>query len=334
MLRKPKPPDRAVGAIGQHRFAAPNLIVLVGPTASGKSELAVKLAKRFNGEIISADSRQIYRGLDIGTGKIRGKWRTWQRGFPIPGNGAPKQFIYKGIPHHCIDFVSARKIYTVAEFKKCAEAAIKYVTNRGKVPILCGGTAFWIDAVVYDLKPPEVPPNPLLRRRLEKKSAAELLKILQKLDPERAKTIEQKNPRRLIRAIEIAKSIGRSPELKRLNPYKVLWLGLNPPRKTWSRRMQRRIRGMINHGILRETKTLLESGLSKKRLREFGFEYRAALEYLEKKISGKELRDEIIRGTLDYAQRQMRWWKRNKSIIWRTGLESFYPRVKTFLKTP
>src|SRR3989344_6085432 len=198
-------------------------IAIVGPTASGKSELAVKIAKRFNGEIISADSRQVYRGLDIGTGKVPNDFSNYPR---ISSNasrittsrirgkfdiirGKFEKYVYKGVPHYCIDFVSPKKVFTVADFKKCAEAAIKDITNRGKIPILCGGTGFYIDSVLYNLPIPNVPPNQKLRKQLSKKSAEELFKILKKMDPKRAKTIDPHNPRRLIRAIEIVKTTGK-----------------------------------------------------------------------------------------------------------------------------
>jgi len=312
------------------------IIVIVGPTASGKSELAVKLAKKINGEIISADSRQIYRGLDIGTGKVRGKWTKYEK-----FTRSRKFFIYRGIPHYCIDFVSPKRIFTAAEFKKCAINAIKEISNRGKIPIVAGGTGFWINALVYDMPLPEVRPNYKLRRRLEKKNREELLKILQKLDPERAKTIEQKNPRRLIRAIEVAQAIGRVPKLnvakyqnaggrsesgqiinitKNL-PYKAIWIGLHPPQKILKKRMCRRVKLMLKSGLIRETKKLIRDGIPKKRILEFGFEYRAALDYVDKKISRKELLERLVHGSLEYARRQLAWFKKNKDIKWVSGLK-------------
>lgn len=278
------------------------LIVIVGPTASGKSELAVKLAKKFKGEIISADSRQVYQELDIGTGKVSGKWKSF--------------FIYKKIPHHCIDFVSPKKIYTVAEYKKCADTAIQDINNRGKIPILAGGTAFWIDTLVYDLNFPSVPPNLKLRKKLAKKTLQELLRMLEKLDPERARNIEQKNPRRLIRAIEIAKKIGKVPEIQKHSPYNTLWIGLIPSREILSHSIKKRANRMIKEGLLEEIKKLIRKGVSKKRIKEFGFEYRAALDALEKKITRVELLNRLTQETLDYARRQMTWWKRNPEINW------------------
>lgn len=301
-----------------HRQVKKKLIVIVGLTASGKSELAVRLAKKINGEIISADSRQIYRELDIGTGKITGKWEIL-RGSKFIGSSTSDKFIYKykGIPHHCIDFVSPKKTFTVAEYKKCAEQALSDITNRGLVPIIVGGTGFWIDTFVYNRNLPAVPPNPNLRKKLEKKGTEELIKMLRRLDPERARTIEQKNPRRLIRAIEIAKSLGKIPKLAKKNsPYDVLWIGLNPPLKILTGRIKKRTAQMLRRGLITETKKLLKKGISKKRLHEFGFEYRAALDFIEKKITQKELYEKLVRDTLAYARRQMTWWKKNTHIQW------------------
>lgn len=290
----------------------------------------MKLAKKLNGEIISADSRQVYRGLDIGSGKVSGTWRAghpersegshaYRRGEILQQklqNDKNKVFIYKSVPHYCIDFVSPKKTFTVAEFKKCAEAAISEIAGRGKIPILAGGTGFWVDAVAYDLNIPEVPPNPKLRRELEKKDATALLKILQKLDPRRAKTIEQKNPRRLIRAIEIAKALGRVPKLARRSPYHILWIGLSQSYETRSHKIETRVEKMVRQGLILEAKKLLRQGVGRKRIKEFGFEYRLTLEFVDGKLSKKELKERLLQETLAYARRQMTWWKRNADIHW------------------
>ncbi len=276
----------------------PKLIVIVGPTASGKSELAVNLAKKLNGEIISADSRQIYRGLDIGTAK-------------------PTKKEMRGIPHHLMDVAGPEKVFTVFDFKKLAEKKIQETVRRGKIPIIVGGTGFWIDALVFDMEFPRVLPNQKFRRELSKKSAAELLEILRKLDPYRAKTVEQKNPRRLIRAIEITRALGYVPKLfKKESPYNVLWIGLNPKEKLLKKRIARRADTMITRGLIQETKKLLKGGVGKKRIRELGFEYRAALNYIEGKISRKEFHSDIMKETRQYTRRQMVWFKKNKEIHW------------------
>lgn len=159
--------------------------MLVGPNASGKSDLGVKIAKKINGEIISADSRQVYRGLNIGSGKITKKEM-------------------QGIPHYCLDIANPKKVFSALDFKNCAEKAIADILSRGKTPIIVGGTGFYIDVALGRMKLGGVPPNPKLRKKLSRLSVEKLLATLKKLNPERAKTVEQKNPVRLIRAIEIA----------------------------------------------------------------------------------------------------------------------------------
>src|SRR3989338_3879353 len=160
------------------------IVIVVGPNASGKSNLAVKLAKKINGEIISVDSRQIYKNLDIGSGKITKK----EMG---------------GIPHHCLDVANPKKIFTAYDYKKCAQKAMQKIWVKNKIPIIVGGTGFYIDAAIGRVKLSNVPPNPKLRKKLQKLSTTQLFNLLKKLDPKRAKNIDKNNPVRLIRAIEI-----------------------------------------------------------------------------------------------------------------------------------
>lgn len=305
------------------------LIAIVGPTASGKSELAVKIAKKFNGEIISADSRQVYRGLDIGTGKVNGKWhtklktknakiKTTTQNSP-PETDPPrakKVFVYKGVPHYCIDYISPGRQYTVAEYKKCAEAAIRDITERGKIPVLVGGTGFWIDAVVYDLDFPRVSPNKKLREKLAKKDASELFAIIKKLDRERAETIDSKNPRRLIRAIEIAKALGRVPAIKKHYCYQVLWIGITLSKKKLRARIHRRLLNRMHQGMFAEAKKLHKNGLPWKRFYELGLEYRFCADYLRGRLAKGEMIQKLERAINDYARRQMVWFRPHASIHW------------------
>ena len=177
------------------------IIVILGPTSSGKSDVAIRLAKKFNGEIISADSRQIYRGLDVGTGKVHGAWEM--------GNGA---FISEGVPHYAIDTVSPRTDFNASKFKKYADKIIADILKRGKLPIICGGTGFWIKSIVDNASYPEVKPDWDLRNQLRNKTAEELFLELKKLDSDRASNIDSKNKVRLIRAIEICKTLGYVPK--------------------------------------------------------------------------------------------------------------------------
>lgn len=305
------------------------LIAIVGPTASGKSELAVFLARRFNGEIISADSRQIYRGMDIGTGKVEGAWRNTKRQTP---NAKHALFTYKGIPHYCIDFVPPKQQYSVAEFKRYADAAIQDIASRGKIPILCGGTGFWIDAVVYNMQLPEVPPDTALRKKLGTKTAKELLAILKKLDPERTETIEQKNPRRLIRAIEIAKKLGKVPKLKKRQRYNTLWLGIKKPKEELRRLISVRLQKRLKQGMIQEVKKLLRSGVSHKRPQELGLEYRFVSLYLQKKLQKEPMIQLLQKAIEQYSRRQETWFKRNRNIQWTQNKQETGRLMKRFLR--
>ncbi len=302
------------------------IIVIVGPTASGKSELAVTLAKKFNGEIISADSRQVYRGLNVGTGKVPGTWICKPAYTKRPRGIC--WFVYKEIPHYCTDFVDPKKQYSVAEFKQCAQAAIEDITKRNKTPIIVGGTGFWIDALVYDLDLPEVKPNVSLRKRLVNKSPEELLKILQKLDPGRAKTIEQKNPRRLIRAIEIAQSLGKVPSMQKKNPYNPLWIGIRLSPEELKKRIRKRLFSRLHEGLIEEAKSLRKKGLSWKRFYELGLEYKFLAEYLRNKLSKKEMIELLNTAIEQYARRQMVWFKRNKGINWVSNKKEAFPLLQ------
>src|SRR3989338_535455 len=194
------------------------LVVILGPTSSGKSNLAIKLAKKFNGEIISADSRQVYKGMDIGTGKVPKdkikKLRITDYGFNKEKNNSQfairnSEYYSAGIRHYLLDMVSPKKQFTVAEFRPLVNKAIEKIIAKNKLAFLVGGTPFYIYAVVDDLKIPEVSPNMALRKQLAKKTTAQLFQMLRKLDPRRAANIDQHNPVRLIRAIEIVKSTGQ-----------------------------------------------------------------------------------------------------------------------------
>ena len=264
----------------------PRVIVILGQTATGKSGLAVKLAKKNNGEIISADSRQVYRNLDIGTGKITQKEMS-------------------GVPHHLIDIANPKHKFTVTEYQKLAIYAMAEIIKRGKTPIICGGTGFYIDAITKGVVFPKVPPNLKLRKILEKKSEIELLKILRELDKTRAKNIDAKNKVRLIRAIEIAKALGKVPKImEETPPYKFIKIGLYLPEDKLKKKVEIRVKNMFEAGLLNEIKKLKKAGISDKRLKEFGFEY------------FKPTPEKVISETLKYAKRQMTWFKRDKEIKW------------------
>lgn len=289
------------------------LIVIVGPTASGKSELAIKIAKKVGGEIISADSRQIYRGMDIGTGKVPGKWSRH------PERSEGSVFLYKSIPHYLIDEVNPRTQYSVAKFQKQAHKVIKDILKRGKTPIICGGTAHWIDAVIFEQNLPAVKPNAKLRAELSTLTTEEMATWLKKLDPNRASVIDSRNPRRLIRALEIVLTTGQPiPKQTKTAKYNTVWLGLNPGKKTLEFKIKKRLKARLKQGLLKEVSHLKQQRLSWEKLESFGLEYKYCALYLQKKLTWQELEDQLFIAIRQYAKRQMTWWKRNRDINWLT----------------
>ncbi|MCL5666638.1 MAG: tRNA (adenosine(37)-N6)-dimethylallyltransferase MiaA [Patescibacteria group bacterium] len=299
----------------------PKVLIIVGPTSSGKSELAVRLTKRFNGEIISADSRQIYQGMDLGTGKVPGKWKTNN----FHGRENRSLYIYKGIRHHLIDFVNPKRQYSVSLFQKKTQKAIADIARRGRLPVICGGTAHWIDAVVYKQQIPDVKPDLKLRRRLEKLSTDGLFARISRLDPNRAKIIDRHNRRRLVRALEIVLTTKKPvPNLSTvhycpLSTFNALWIGITQPQDVLYQRIEKRLKRRLKAGMIKEIQKLHKQGLSWRRLETFGLEYRFGALYLQKKISHEEMLKQMLLANKHYAKRQLTWWKRNKNIHWITA---------------
>ena len=279
------------------------IIVILGPTASGKSKLAIQLAKKFNGEVISADSRQVYKKLDIGAGKISKKEM-------------------RGIPHHCLNLTSPKKIFTVVDFKKCAEYAIEKILHKNKIPIIVGGTGLYIQAIVDNIALPEVKPNWKLRKELEKKTVQEIFKILKKIDPRRARNIDPKNPRRLIRAIEVAKALGKVPKISKISSAAAdkskifMQVGVKLPDKILKKNIEKKVKDMLKRGLVKETQKLRNSGLSWKRIYELGFEYKYPALFLQGKINKEDILKRMLHENWQYAKRQMTWFKRDKRIKW------------------
>lgn len=275
------------------------LIVILGPTASGKTTLAIKLAKKFNGEIISADSRQVYKEMGIGTAK-------------------PSKKEIKTIPYYLINMVRLNQEFNVAVYKKMALKSIKDIQKRKKIPFLVGGTGLYIRAIVDNILFPKVPPQKKIREKLEKKTPQELFKIYKKLDPEGAKFIDKENTRRLIRAIEVSK-VTKKPfwkqREKRKPLFDILEIGIKLPKTELKKRIEKRVKKMFKLGLEKEVKNLVKK---------YGFEipsmqtigYQEWLEYFNKKINKQELKDKIVLHTLQFAKRQMTWFKRNKKIYW------------------
>lgn len=290
------------------------LLVILGPTSSGKSNLAVELAKKFNGEIISADSRQVYKGLDLGSGKITKKEMC-------------------DIPHYLLDISNPKNIFNVSDFKKLADKAIEEILNRNKLPIIVGGTSFYIDAVVDNITFAEVKPNKKLRIKLNKKELEELLKELESLDQTKANVIDKKNKPRLIRAIEIARELGKVPPIKKERKYDVLKIGLTCSDDILKKRIYKRIIDRLKFGMLKEIENLHKNGLSWKRMISLGLEYRFISLYLMKKISKEEMIEQLNTATWHFAKRQMTWWKRDKEIKWFDVSESYKKKIDKEVKS-
>jgi len=290
------------------------IVVILGPTASGKSDLAVKLARQFNGEIVSADSRQVYEYLDVGSGKIT-------------------LCEMKGIPHYLLDVANPKRKFTVAQFQKLAIKKIKEIQKRNKIPFLVGGTGFYIQAIVDGLIIPEVKPNWKLRKSLEKKPTNELFLMLKKLDPKRANSIDAKNPRRLIRAIEIVLSTKKPiTKIKTKSQFNVLQIGIKKSKEEIKKSIHERLQKRLKIGMISEVKKLHKNGLSWKRLEELGLEYRYIAEYLQKKISHEEMIYKLQLEIEHFAKRQMTWFKRDKRIYWIESQIEAKNLIKNFLK--
>ena len=302
------------------------LLVILGPTATGKSDLAVELAKwiekekigAYKGaEIVSADSRQVYTGLDIGTGKIT------------------KEEM-RGIPHYCLDIIEPQKRFSVMDWKKSAELAIADIYSRGKLPIICGGTGFYISALIDDLNFPDVEIDLAEQKSMEKKPVEELLAELQSLDLKRAKDMENggdsKNARRLARAVLIARELGSVPKLNKssnigdtghkggndaggenLAKYEPLIVGLIVPDEVLKERIHARLIKRLHNGMIEEAQKL---GLSYERMDELGLEYRYLAKFLQGELTRQQLIEVLSIKIWQYARRQKTWFKRDKRIEW------------------
>ncbi len=274
------------------------LLVIVGPTSSGKTSLSIELAKKFNGEIISADSRQVYKGMDIGSGKVTKKEM-------------------QGVKHYLLDVASPKSQFSAARFEKMGTKAIKEILKKGKLPIICGGTGFWVDALIYGL-PEGVAPDWKLRRRLGKLSNQVLLNKLRRVWGERAATIDPQNKRRLIRALELAmKGLKPLPQLNRVVKYDVLKLGVLRSKLELKKRIHDRLLARMKIGMVKEVERLHEQGVSWRKLDDFGLEYRFISRYLRGIIPDKEnMLFQLETAINHYAKRQNTWFKRDREIIW------------------
>jgi tRNA dimethylallyltransferase len=299
--------------------AKPKIIAIVGPTASGKTALGISLAKKYHGEIVSADSRQIYRGMDIGTAKS-----------PLSEQ--------ENIPHYLLDIKNPDEDYTVADYKHDAVAAIENILKKKKLPIMVGGTGLYIDAVLDNLDIPEIKADPELRAKIERDIAenglAAIFKKLVDRDPEAAYLVDPKNPRRVVRALEVAILTGEpfTAQRKKNEPiFAALKIGVNPLPEILRQRIDLRVDLMIQDGLVSEVETLVKKyGAARAAFDAIG--YREIIGYLNGKMSLEQASDIMKHNTWHYAKRQMTWFRKDKKIRWVTEPKETETLVEDFLK--
>lgn len=282
------------------------VIVVSGPTASGKSALALKLAEKYGGEIVSADSMQIYKELSVGTAK-------------------PDKSEIKRVPHHLVDILEPEEKFSAADFKKRAEEAIEDISSRGRLPIIAGGTGLYIDSLLYSTGFSHPKENPKLRRELaemnEKEGADAVYAILKSLDGDAAEKIHKNNVKRVIRAIEIIKSTHKSLEESVEKPlgvspkYEVLYVFINPDRQELYRRIDRRVDEMMEQGLLDEAKMLFERNVLPDATSVQAIGYKEFFGVFRGEKSLSDAVDELKRDTRRYAKRQVTWFSRHKDAV-------------------
>ena len=294
----------------------PKVIAIVGPTASGKTALSIAVAKKFNGEVVSADSRQVYAGMDIGTGKITREEMA-------------------GIPHHLIDIADPVTVYSGADFAKDANEAIMSILERKHCPIVTGGTFFYIDLLRGKIQPAPVEPNEDFRNSLAHFKDDELFSQLQERDARRAENIDPFNRRRLVRALEVIEALGSVPEQKEVeSPYEWLIVGVEVPSAPLQDKIHDRLIARLEQGMIEEVKTLVAQGVTYERLDDLGLEYRYIGQYLQNRLTYEEMVIELETKIRQYAKRQLTWLKRDTEIEWfsSTNTEVILSRVEDFLK--
>ena len=279
----------------------PKAVMIVGQTSSGKSALAVALAERLNGEVISADSRQVYRELNLSVGKTTLAEQA-------------------GIPHHLLDIVGLDTVYTGADFVRDASLALAQITEASKLPIVAGGTFFYTELLQGKKTFAPVSPNLALRAELERAETTTLFERLRQVDPRRASTIDRFNRPRLIRAVEIAKTKENHPTTAK-NPssfpdYDWLTLGIKIEPELLHQRIEARLKTRLQAGLVEEVKTLLDNGIPPTRLYSLGLEIRYTTQYLLGEISYDDLLPILLTKNRQFAKRQQTWLKKDQSIVW------------------
>lgn len=294
------------------------IIAVLGPTASGKSDFAIELAKLFGGEIISADSRQIYQGLDIGSNKT-----------------LPNQ--QQNIPHYLIDIVNPDREYTLHDWQRAAFKIIDKIIKNKKLPIVCGGTGLYISSILQNYQLPQI--NPTLKKELKTYSLEKLVDQLNKVDPDTAKIIDLKNKVRVLRALEYALTFQASfisSQKQHDCPYDYLIFGLAPAREALYTKIDQRVMQMLSSGLVQEVATLYQKFKNKNLPALSGIGYQEIIKYLDKQITLDEAGALIKKNTKSYAKRQLTWFRRMErqgiKIHWNQNLDNASVLIDNFLK--
>jgi len=304
----------------------PKLVVLLGPTASGKTGWGIEIAKKFEADIISADSRQVYQRMDIGTAKPKGEWR-W--------DGFGRSFFVQGIRHRLVDFLNPGKVYSAAEFRDQALKYTKIAHKNGRLPLVVGGTGLYISTLVDNFIIPRVVANPKLRHSLDDKTLPELVTLLETMDPKTAAVIDRKNRRRLVRALEVCIMSGEvfSEQRKIGNPlFDVLEIGIEVEREVLRERINNRIDQMMAGGLIKEIEKLLQQKYSWNLGSMNGIGYRQFKAYFEGTESLESAVAKLKADSWQYARRQLTWFRRDKRIHWVKTLTEAQALVEDFLK--
>jgi tRNA dimethylallyltransferase len=302
------------------------LIVIVGPTACGKTDWALRLAKKHKGDIISADSRQVYKKMDIGTAKEPGEWRR---------DGLRRTYYIDDIPHRLLDFLDPGKAFTVAEFRDQAIKYTKMAHNSGLLPIVTGGTGLYVHALTDNLQIPRVPPNKKLRISLEEKTNKELMIWLESLDPKTAESVDMNNTRRVIRALEVCILSGQpfsEQQIKGDPIFDILQIGIDVSREVLYDRINKRVEKMFDLGLLKEVEGLMKQKYSWDLPSMSGIGYSQFKDYFDNNVSLDEVKENLKRDTRRYSKRQLTWFKRDKRIRWCQNYDEAEKLIEDFLK--
>ena len=298
------------------------VIVICGPTASGKTALSIELAKKINGEIVSADSMQIYKDMNIGTAK-------------------PTIEEMQGIKHYLIDFISPDERYSVADYKKDAKKAIKEIINKGKVPIVVGGTGLYIDSLIYEIEYPEIEFDEEYRKELEnmveEKGLEYVYEKAKEIDPQAIEKISKNDTKRILRILEIYHATGKNKTQQEIESrkkeveydYKVY--AINWEREKLYERINKRVDIMIEQGLIEEVKKISEK-YNKFPTAMQGLGYKEVVEYLKENCTKEEMIEKIKKETRHYAKRQLTWFRKNKQTIWLNGEDSVQENIDNINK--